>query len=202
MKNEFSAHSGHAGNSGIQSHFCGPDWPIITVCVGGYPAVDNDAFFRLLHRGKEYDCADHAERDAVIDRLKRADKITETICDARSKGTGCSNWISCDDAPDCGYVVGLKVFETQLDVADSTDREIHADVVDKLEYLDARGPVVADYCIGSWIHGGSLYVDVGVVYADRDAALDAAFSNGQIAIWDLTEDFDIDVPADYLKRNN
>lgn len=37
------AHKGFVDNSGVQSHSAGSHFPYTIVCIGGFPALDNDA---------------------------------------------------------------------------------------------------------------------------------------------------------------
>jgi len=180
--------NGHAGNSGIQNHSCGSHYPVLSYRTGCYGSIRVAEF-----QGVRFDSQIQSVHEGHLDLLKRAEVITDDIFAARAKGTGCSNWISCVDAPDSGYVVGIVAFESKFDAAGDNYKAVYADVVDKLVYLRDRGPVVADVSIGSWIHNDCLYVDVGVVYANRSEAVDAAKDNGQTSIWDLAEDTDITI---------
>ena len=41
------AHKGFVEDSGVQSHSAGDYFPYTIVCIGGFPAPDNDAYFEV-----------------------------------------------------------------------------------------------------------------------------------------------------------
>lgn len=41
-------------------------------------------------------------------------------------------------------------------------------------------------CLGTWVHEGNVYLDVSLVYSDKETALTVGRENLQIAIFDLS----------------
>jgi len=52
--------------------------------------------------------------------------------------------------------------------------------------IDSRNLVYQTECVGTWIHDGKIYFDVVRIYDDKEAALNIARINDEIAIYDLS----------------
>lgn len=182
------AHTGHAGNSGIQNHSCGEFFPVRSYCIG---SADYQVAEFCGVRRDSHDSASHAYH---LDLLKRAERITDVIFAARAKGDGCSVWINRDDQPEYGWIVGSAGHESIFDCDGPNYPAVYADVVGKLEFLDDAGvgsdSTALPVCIGSWISSGQLYVDISACHDDFDEAFAWGKANDQLAIYSLHEGID------------
>jgi|DEB0MinimDraft_6_1074348.scaffolds.fasta_scaffold219711_1 hypothetical protein len=88
-----------------------------------------------------------------------------------------------------GYVVG-GFSETLLPVSCSIDEFLNTWELKRdecKEYsIDSRNLVYQTECVGTWIHDGKIYFDVVRIYDDKEAALNIARINDEIAIYDLS----------------
>jgi hypothetical protein len=74
------ANSGFVADSGVQAHSAGSDFPITHYSVGGYPRIENDAFWVVCHpAGTKRWCFTPNYRDEIIANFKRADEATEGL---------------------------------------------------------------------------------------------------------------------------
>ena len=74
------ANSGFVADSGVQAHSAGSDFPITHYSVGGYPRIENDAFWVVCHpAGTKRWCFTPNYRDVIIANFKRADEATEGL---------------------------------------------------------------------------------------------------------------------------
>jgi len=74
------ANSGFVADSGVQAHSAGSDFPITHYSVGGYPRIENDAFWVVCHpAGTKRWCFSAGARDAIIANFKEADEMTKGI---------------------------------------------------------------------------------------------------------------------------
>ncbi|MCP4896299.1 MAG: hypothetical protein GY906_04930 [bacterium] len=184
-----TAHTGHAGNSGIQGHSCGPDGNVRTVCVG---SSDNR---KAVAFGVSLDSAGPIGHRDNVNLLNHAERITDEIFAGRANCEGGSHYLNRDESPTSGFCVGLHECES---IKASTGRNynaVFADVVDKLLYVHSRGWIendVVPVCIGWWHNNGSLFIDVSFVLDNLSDAMDEGVFNNQIAIWDIAGNKEIE----------
>ena len=68
------SHSGFVGNSGLQKHSAGDDFPITSYSVGGYPRPGNDCYWVVSHpAGTKRRTWSAGSRDRIIEAFKEAD---------------------------------------------------------------------------------------------------------------------------------
>jgi len=188
--NDCKAHVGHVGNSGIQGHSCGDDFPVIVTLIGGYPRADNSAFYRVSNQGISNDCKSREDRDRFVARHKCAERIADAIWAAwkDSNGSGCS--VGCAGyagCPDDGYLASYKGQEKCVRLADFSYRDVYA-------YVHGRvGNVGLSDFYGLWAHDGYVFLDVSQHFADRDDCVDFAAKHDQIAYFDCEDKVSRDV---------
>lgn len=72
------SHSGFVGNSGLQKHSAGSDFPITHYSVGGYPRAGNDCYWVVSHpAGTKRWTWSASSRDSIIEAFKEADAWTD-----------------------------------------------------------------------------------------------------------------------------
>jgi hypothetical protein len=178
----------------------GRHYPITSYCIG------SDGHHVASFCGVEKHSNNYADHVDHCELLKSAEKIADAIYAANRKCEGCSEWLNRPNPPANGYCVGLHGWETKIDRADCSYKSIYRDVVDKLDWISGTGwDGEAAYehppcCIGSWVSDGQLYIDICQCLADLDDALDYAYCEGQIAIYDLTDGRDINVESEWKER--
>jgi hypothetical protein len=144
------------------------------------------------YRGVERRSTDNLEHARNLRVLKSAQIVLDKLLEAWPNG--CTAWINRSDAPDRGYVVGVKGHETKWDYADIDWNTVYSDCVDKIDYVDrCLAGSISDppVSVGLWVCDGEVYCDIGIVHDDRIDALRWGYENGQDAIWDLAEDTSI-----------
>ncbi len=129
----------------------------------------------------------HAE-DMVL--LKRAERIADSVLADPAGGT---HYVDRDEPLDHGYLVGLKGFESQIDLDDSTYADVYAACVEKLESIKELGWGRRPIGVGWWTRNGCTYIDVSINVVDRAEALAYAERADQIAIYDVANQCDIDI---------
>ena len=135
-------------------------------------------------------CEGHSEDK---DLLRRAVDIADAVYARRSGGTV---YVDPNNDPVDGYCVGLKGYETIVDLDDCSYGDVLADIVDKLENAGHTRCDGLPVGIGWWTPAGSdgkTYLDVSVHIADRADALAFAEAADQIAIYDCASGTDIDI---------
>ena len=158
----------------------GSDYPVLSYRIGD----DHCAEFAGVQR-RTSDCDDHR---ANVNRLKRAHSIVESIYADRAGG---SHFLDRSVSLDKGYCVSLAGFETCIDWEGHSYREVYADIVDKLDWLESIGFGKRPCCVGWWTCDGQLYLDICVIIFDRAAAIDCGKRAGQKAIYDMAGRCDI-----------
>lgn len=92
-------------------------------------------------------------------------------------------------SPDSGFQVGIRARDGLVLVDQFASQGlIDTWIQDHLEIL-AR----PDHYVGTWIHEGRIYLDVSVNVHHLEDAIDLARANGQLAIWDVTNQAEIEV---------
>lgn len=102
-------------------------------------------------------------------------------------------------SPTSGYVVAIPEHGKIIDQAEARELygvkggdnwgarlEVASWVLDMIPVVDSHATPIT-LTLGSWRHEGKLYLDLGQVYADRDAAIAAGIERNQIAIWDVAK---------------
>ena len=154
--------------------------------------VNSGSRYRAEFCGVRRECGDRELHNEDLRRMKRAEMIADQIYDARRR-SGCSVWIDPFDCakhvegPDNGYVVSLRGYETRMNFEPLCYSLVFADVVEKLELLELFGNADDTVCIGSWEHGGELYIDISVHVTDRDDAVNRAKATDQLCIYDIAD---------------
>lgn len=81
------SHKGFVGNSGVQSHSAGCDFPITHYCVGGFPDGFNGCYWVVQHPcGAKRRAWTTVEREHVIESFKNANEaIGDLDCNVVSE---------------------------------------------------------------------------------------------------------------------
>lgn len=152
--------------------------------------LDSGGRYRSEFCGVRRECDDRDVHNEDLERMKRAEQITDAVYLGCRDSGGHSAWIIGDGA---AYVAGLYGCETRLPWIGFSYREAYADIVDKLEFIELFGSLDIPTCVGGWVHDGELFLDVSVGFTDRDKAIDFARRNDQIAVYDAANDTNIPV---------
>lgn len=100
-------------------------------------------------------------------------------------GGGTYDPISLDEfQPTSGYFASKTGFQVE---ADEFTPEFMANALQTMELTPGE-------YIGTWVDGGTIYVDPARWFEDQDVALQFAAQNGQQAIWDVANNVAVDVP--------
>jgi len=188
--------SGHVGTSGIQSHSCGPHYPVVSYSG----RRDGRPIMVATFEGVELVSDDHATHAADMDCMKYAEQISNAFWACRADWDGCTFYADRAGSPNSGYCVGLAGQETIVDRLPYDENDAYKDCrksdyptifADVLGKLIRNGGTGSNNCIGCWVHGGRLYIDVSTVCDDYATAVELGRRNNQIAIYDLNQGTEI-----------
>lgn len=83
--------------------------------------------------------------------------------------------------PQDGYAVGIPAHGVRLAIADLRPWQVTGWLESVAETIALPGVYV-----GSWVHDGTLFLDVVLVHETEGEALDAARLAGEVAVFDLS----------------
>lgn len=89
-----------------------------------------------------------------------------------------------------GYMVGLSGWEEKMPESEYSEARL-------TEYVERNHKLLMDLpdlWVGVWISEGFVYLDLSRNYSDKETAIRAGISGGQLAIWDVLKGDEIALP--------
>jgi hypothetical protein len=119
--------------------------------------------------------------------MKQLFSIAYPIFKKTIESSGCSLNLS-ECAPVSGYMISLKGYETRVQILKFAPACID-------QFIRANLPKLFDrnYFVGTWINQDEVYLDLSLNIPDKHAALSLARINGQIAIFDVLNNTEIEL---------
>ena len=92
-----------------------------------------------------------------------------------------------DEIPTTGYAVSAFKGRERIFGNDPTALEIATFILENADVLFSTENILGGHSkvLGCWKYEGRYYLDVSLIYSNRETALQTGFLNDQIAIWDI-----------------